>query len=172
MQMRTVTLTDTSGNPLGEEEIVKAHTAPGMLHLAFSVYVFRKDRAEILIQQRSAKKMLWPGYWANTCCSHPFPKEGSIAAGKRRLMEELGCSCDLKEEGSFVYQAMDPGGWGAEHEYDIILTADDPDLSPVPNPDEVSDWKWMKVADLKQDFIDHPDSYTPWFPLGLRRLLP
>ncbi len=160
---------DTGGNSLGEMDILEAHRTPGILHRAFSVYVFRNNRTELLIQRRSEKKMLWPGSWANTCCSHPYANEEAVTAGQRRLQEELGCVCDLRPEGSFIYQALDPSGKGAEHEYLTILTGD-ADLSPAANPDEVADWKWMRVADLQKDFVTNPDQYAPWFPLGIAHL--
>src|SRR4051812_39991646 len=96
MTTRTVTLVDEQGSPIGVSEIVDAHTGHGKLHKAFSVYVFRNDGKEILIQQRSDKKMLWPMIWANTCCSHPFENESSSDAGERRLREELGFTTTLQ----------------------------------------------------------------------------
>ena len=120
MNRRTVILVDQENREIGREEIVAAHTGEGQLHRAFSVYVFRDFGKEILIQKRSAKKMLWPGIWANSCCSHPMEGETPEAAGKRRLQEELGFTCDLKPVYSFVYRAQD-GERGVEHEYVTIL---------------------------------------------------
>ncbi len=167
---RTVTLTDTEGKAIGEADILEAHAVPGMLHRAFSVYVFRNDRTELLIQQRSVKKMLWPGIWANTCCSHPFENEEPVKAGQRRLEEELSCVCALKEEGTFVYQALDPQNRGAEHEF-VTLLVGDKDLQPLANPDEVSDCRWVRVDELLKDMEKHEEKYAPWFHLGLKQLL-
>lgn len=168
--MRTVTLVDPAGTPLGEEDILKAHVE-GLLHRAFSVYVFRNTRSEILIQRRSAGKMLWPLAWANTCCSHPFPGEAPIPAGERRLREEFGFSCSLREGPAFVYRAEDPSGKGIEHEYDMLLTGDDPTEPPAPNPEEIAEWKWIALADLRADMAANPDTYAPWFHLGLDRAI-
>src|SRR6266513_2577965 len=81
---RQVILCDTAGRPQGACDLLAAHTGAGRLHLAFSVYLFSADRHALLLQQRSAQKMLWPLIWANTCCSHPRVGEEAIAAGKRR----------------------------------------------------------------------------------------
>lgn len=41
----------------------------GRLHRAFSVFLFN-SRNELLLQQRAASKITFPGVWTNTCCSH------------------------------------------------------------------------------------------------------
>lgn len=48
----------------------------GMLHRAFSVFLFN-SKGELLLQQRSDEKITFPSTWTNTCCSHPlyFPEE-------------------------------------------------------------------------------------------------
>ena len=48
-----------------------------------------------MLQQRSAEKPLWPGYWSNTCCSHPRRGESYGVATQRRLHEELGIETPL-----------------------------------------------------------------------------
>lgn len=168
---RTVTLTDETGSPKGEMEIIAAHTNGGTLHRAISVYVFDSQKEVILLQQR-ANKFLFAGIWANTCCSHPFPGEGAKAAGERRLMEEMNFGCSLKEGPAFVYRADDPKGKGTEHEYDIILTGvADPTMPIEPNPEEVADWKWMEINELQKDMEQNPTIYAPWFHLGLPKAL-
>src|SRR5438552_1937177 len=102
---RTVTLVDEQNHAIGTADLIAAHTGQGQLHRAFSVYVFRNDRSEILTQKRSVEKMLWPLIWANTCCSHPFENETPVEAGTRRLKEEMGFSVHLKERATFVYRA-------------------------------------------------------------------
>ena len=170
--MREVVLTDTEGNPTGTAEIVDAHTGEGKLHSAFSVYVFRKNRSELLIQKRAEGKLLFHGFWANTCCSHPFPKEDVVAAGERRLKEECGFTVRLKQEGALVYQAADPGGNLSEHEYDSLLTADvNDEIELQPDSREIAEMKWVSVQELLNDMKEQPDIYAPWFHLGLQQLL-
>ncbi len=152
---RTVTLVDEHGKTLGEMDILKAHTGAGHLHRAFSVYAFRNNRSEILIQRRSEQKMLWPLTWANTCCSHPFPGEAAVAAGERRLQEEMGFGCVLTPHKDFVYRAEDPSGKGVEHEYVTILTGNADTAAVRPNPDEVAECKWVKIDELKKDMAEN-----------------
>lgn len=72
----------------------------GMLHRAFSVFLFTPD-GKLVLQQRSAVKITFPLIWANTCCSHPLavPDEmetkdamGVKVAARRKLEQELGAS--------------------------------------------------------------------------------
>ena len=165
--MPNVILTDERGSPIGQEEIIKAHTGEGRLHKAFSVYVFRNARSQILIQRRSMKKMLWPHIWANTACSHPFEKESPVEAGTRRLKQEMGITCALEEAGDLVYRAEDPGR-GVEHEHVTLLVGDVEQNTEInSNPDEVAEWKWINIGALEKDMKEHPDFYAPWFQLVL-----
>jgi isopentenyl-diphosphate delta-isomerase len=169
---RTVTLVDTAGSPTGIADLLDAHTGKGKLHKAFSVYVFNPKKTAMLIQQRSTKKMLWPLIWANTCCSHPYEHEEPQAAGERRLQEELGFSCKLRMGSSFVYRAEDPAGKGVEHEHVTILLGEAKESIPLtPDLDEVAAWKWKKIDELQREFEQNPEMYTPWFKLGLKKIL-
>lgn len=169
---RTVTHVDEQGNILGEVDIMDAHTGEGKLHRAFSVYVFNKDKTKLMIQKRSDVKMLWAGFWANTCCSHPFPGESAIDAGQRRLNEELGFTCPLTEGETFIYRAIEPRGKGLEHEYDAVLIGTvDESIDVKPNPKEVSEWKWIAIEEMQKELKNNPDLYTPWFHISLSKAL-
>lgn len=116
-----------------------------------------------MLQQRALHKYHTPGLWANTCCSHQRDGESSIDAGKRRLMEEMGFTTDLKETIKFIYKAPFDNGL-TEHEIDHILIGyylDDPKI----NPEEVADWKWMALEDVQKDIAENPEKYTPWFKI-------
>lgn len=168
---KSVILCANNGKPIGTANILGAHTK-GLLHLAFSAYLFRKDRKEILIQKRSRKKMLWPDVWANTCCSHPQSDTDLIKFAEKRLQEEFGFTHPLKEAGAFIYRSEDPAGRGIEHEYDILLIGDaTEEIHPDPDPNEIAEWKWIAVDALQKDMQEHPESYAPWFHEGLKKVL-
>ncbi len=169
---RHVILVDEQNHQTGTMEIVAAHTGEGKLHRAFSVYVFSPDKSSLIIQQRSTKKMLFPEIWANTCCSHPYEQEEMIAAGQRRLKEELGFSVPLTPGPSFVYQAKDPDGKGSEYEHvtTLIGTAEK-GVVVRPDPDEVKAWKWIDVQSLLRDFEKYPDFFALWLKIGLLKIL-
>ena len=68
----------------------------GLLHRAFSVFLFDSSN-KLLLQQRSDAKITFPAYFTNTCCSHPLflseEREGELGvrrAARRKLNQELG----------------------------------------------------------------------------------
>ena len=170
--MKTVILTNEQGEAIGKENVIDAHIDGGKLHKAFSVFVFTPQKKKLLIQRRASVKMLWPGYWSNTCCSHPRGKFPIEIEAADRLREELGFLVGLEEVGSFVYKADDPEGRGTEYEYDTVLVGEtDEDVSLDPNPNEIMDVQWIDVEELKKDMEENPDDYTPWFKEGLEMIL-
>ena len=63
-------LVDEQDREIGVESKQACHAGGGLLHRAFSIFLFN-SQDELLLQKRSAQKPLWPSYWSNTCCSHP-----------------------------------------------------------------------------------------------------
>src|SRR3954471_11008031 len=101
--MEYVVLTDGQDNEMGVMEKLQAHK-DGRLHRAISVFIFN-TKGELLLQQRAAGKYHSANLWTNTACSHPRPGESAFDAANRRLFEEMGLVCDLKEKFSFIYKA-------------------------------------------------------------------
>ena len=103
----------------------------GLLHRAFSVFIFRPSDAKLLLQQRASEKITFPNMWTNTCCSHPlddFDVEkvekdqlGVRVAASRKLEHELGIPKSQTPIDEFQYLtrihylAPSDGVWG-EHE--------------------------------------------------------
>ena len=161
MKEELVILVNEKDEQIGLMPKMEAHEK-ALLHRAFSVFVFN-DRNELMIQQRAKGKYHSPGLWTNTCCSHQREGETNIQAGKRRLQEEMGFTTELKDTISFIYKAPFDNGL-TEHEFDHILVGhfnEEPNL----NPEEVSDYKWVSLEDLKQDMVEHPERYTAWFKI-------
>ncbi len=154
-----VILVDPLDNVLGEMPKLEAHQK-GVLHRAFSVFVFN-DNKELMLQRRADIKYHSPGLWSNTCCSHPRLGESNIAAGERRLFEEMGYSVPLKQLFSFIYKADFSNGL-IEHELDYILIGKYNDIPNI-NKAEVDDWKWIGIDTLKNDLKKYPHHYTIWF---------
>ena len=97
-------LVDEADREIGTVPKTAGHLGAGVLHRAFSVFLF-DDAGAVLIQKRAAGKMLWPGYWSNACCSHPRPDENVDVAARRRVREELRVECRLRFLYKFTYQA-------------------------------------------------------------------
>tara|TARA_B110000037_G_scaffold152219_2_gene171601 strand:- start:11158 stop:11679 length:522 start_codon:yes stop_codon:yes gene_type:complete len=157
--MEQVILVDTQDNPIGLMEKMEAHEK-GLLHRAFSVFIFN-DKKELLLQQRASHKYHSGGLWTNTCCSHPRDGEGLVEAGTRRLQEEMGFECEIKPILSFIYKA-ELDNELTEHEFDHVLIGKF-NAAPKPNLDEVSDWKFVDLKVLAEDLKQNPDQYTIWF---------
>jgi len=129
-----VVLVNEKDEKIGLMPKMEAHEK-GLLHRAFSVFVFN-DKNELMLQQRAFDKYHSPGLWTNTCCSHQRDGESNIEAGKRRLNEEMGFVTDLSEVISFIYKAPFDNGL-TEHEYDHIMVGYYNGL-PIINPAEVA----------------------------------
>ncbi|MCY3677080.1 MAG: isopentenyl-diphosphate Delta-isomerase [Gemmatimonadetes bacterium] len=165
--MEEVILVDRSDREIGRSEKMTAHIK-GWLHRAFSVFVF-DDRGFLLLQRRAESKYHTPGLWTNTCCSHPRPGEQVLYAGRRRLREEMGFSCDLSRAFSFLYHARFPNGL-VEHELDHVLVGHW-NGTPSPDPGEVRDWRWVASDVLTPLLLTDRQLFTPWFVLAYTELV-
>ncbi|MFT5141456.1 MAG: isopentenyl-diphosphate delta-isomerase [Rhodothermales bacterium] len=160
-----VVLVDKDDVPVGEMEKMEAHRL-GVLHRAISVFVFDR-KGDMLLQRRAAVKYHSPGLWTNTCCSHPRPNEDVQDAASRRLGEEMGLACELHRRFSFTYRAEFEGGL-IEHELDHVFVGRSDDV-PRPHPDEVSDWRYASVPQVRSEMELHPERFTPWFRICFER---
>ena len=122
-----------------------------------------------MLQRRALGKYHSGGLWSNTCCSHPIPGETNLNAAKRRLMEEMGLECPLKELFTTIYRVDFDNGL-SEHEF-LHVFAGVYDQDPIPNPEEAMDWKFAGSEFLLEDIKENPDIYTYWLKLILRRVL-
>lgn len=158
-----VILIDEHDREVGVGEKLATHRE-GALHRAFSVVIFN-SAGEMLLQQRAVTKYHSGGLWSNTCCGHPRPGETTEAAARRRLQEEMGVDCPLEEAFTFRYRTELEDGL-SENEYDHVLVGHC-DVTPQPTRDEVGDWRWMCMADLRRDIAAQPERYTYWFKVLL-----
>ena len=154
-----VVLVDDSDQELGVMEKHQAHVA-GVLHRAFSVFVFNST-GELLLQQRAADKYHSPLLWTNTCCSHPRKNETYLEAAHRRLQEEMGFDCELEEKFHFIYKAQ-LGERLFEHELDHVFVGYYDGPISI-NPEEVEGTKWISMEELEMDMKNNPENYTIWF---------
>jgi len=166
--MKKLLLVNKKDKVIGFETKENCHQGKGILHRAFSVYIFN-NKGQFLIQQRSKFKPLWPLYWANTCCSHPRKGEEYIKAGERRLKEEFGFACSLRMIDKFQYQAKYKDV-GSENEICAILIGEHNGKIKADSK-EIANWKWVDVNKLQNDFKKNPDKYAPWLKIGLKRYL-
>ncbi len=156
-----VILVDKHDNIIGEMPKMEAHEK-GVLHRAFSVFIFNSDN-KILMQQRASDKYHSAGLWTNTCCSHPFPGENTLDAAHRRLSEEMGIKTDLAFSFKFTYKAPF-NNMLTEHEIDHVFTGKT-DAVPIINRTEVESYKYMSISEIKEEISKYPDHFTVWFSI-------
>jgi isopentenyl-diphosphate delta-isomerase len=166
MEEQQVILVNEADEPIGIMEKMEAHRR-GLLHRAFSVFIFdRKGR--MLLQQRAAEKYHGGLLWTNACCSHPFPGETVEAAAQRRLQEELGFKTPLQKLFAFTYKADVENGL-TEHEFDHVFTGIyegriEPDRS------EVADVQYLEMEQIKSNLERNPEKFTAWFRLAFGKV--
>ncbi|XP_003741066.1 isopentenyl-diphosphate Delta-isomerase 1 [Galendromus occidentalis] len=159
----------------------------GLLHRAFSVFLFN-SKGELLIQQRSDAKITFPGSYTNSCCSHPLavpteqtedPVQGVKVAAQRRIFAELGIPTEELPLECFhyitriKYMAASDGMWG-EHEVDYILFVKKDIKIMKPDPNEIKTIRYLKRNDIKEfvsEIEDRGEKLTPWFQLILNTFL-
>ena len=155
-------LVDEDDNEQGYLSKAACHDGAGVLHRAFSAFLFNAA-GELLLQQRANSKRLWPGYWSNSCCSHPRRGESIDTATGRRLEEELNLAADLEFVYKFRYQAA-YGDLGSEHELcHVFLGRIDDDVRP--NEEEIAAIRFVSAATLDSELSAYPERFTPWFKL-------
>uniref|UniRef100_A0A5K3FIK5 isopentenyl-diphosphate Delta-isomerase n=1 Tax=Mesocestoides corti TaxID=53468 RepID=A0A5K3FIK5_MESCO len=184
---------DNYDNVLTTASKKECHYKGGLLHRAFSLFLFRETQPssgslELLMQQRSASKITFPLLWTNSCCSHPClnyagetNETGAVGvklAARRKVAHELGIDInkclavdDIHFLTRIIYSAPNEpvdGIW-CEREIDYLLVSILPssilaDSSFLaPNPDEVAATSWLGIGPLESSVKANFCQYTPWF---------
>ena len=164
--MEKVILVDEYDLEIGQMEKMEAHEK-ALLHRAFSIFVFN-DEGKLLLQRRATHKYHSAGLWTNTCCSHQRHGESTLDASHRRLQEEMGFDCDLEEKFSFIYKVNFDNGL-SEHEYDHVVFGTFND-EPQINPDEVSDFRYVSINDIKEAIELDKSQFTFLFLVAFEQL--
>jgi isopentenyl-diphosphate Delta-isomerase len=158
---------DSDDQILGYKGKVECHSGDGILHRAFSVFLFN-SKNQVLLQQRASGKRLWPEHWSNACCSHPRKGERLEDAVERRLMEELGVRAPVRFLYTFEYHARYRDE-GSEHELCAVF-AGRFDGAVVGNDLEIAESRFVDANELDADIAARPERYTPWLKLEWARI--
>lgn len=161
-----VILVDERDEPIGTMEKIEVHQK-ALLHRAFSVFIFN-TKGEILLHKRAPKKYHSAGLWTNACCSHPQPGEETLMAAEKRLKEEMGIKTSLKKVFDFIYKTAFENGL-TEYEFDhVFIGIYEGEISP--NRNEVSDYCYKSIQEIKNSIISHPQKYTEWFKIAFPKI--
>jgi isopentenyl-diphosphate Delta-isomerase len=166
-EQEALILVDAHDREIGSLDKAACHDGAGVLHRAFSLFIF-DARGELLLQQRSAHKRLWPLYWSNSCCSHPRLGETMEEATARRLDDELRVAAELEFVYKFAYEARFDAA-GAENEFCWVYLGRTRDRV-VANENEIAATRTLSAAALDEELARQPDRFTPWFKMEWLRL--
>lgn len=160
-------LVNASDDVIGYLDKSACHDGEGVLHRAFSLFIFN-PQGQLLLQQRAAEKRLWGGFWSNSCCSHPRRGETMELAIHRRLEQELGMTAQLAFAYKFEYSAPFKD-LGTEHELCWVYIGQT-DSQPVINTNEIGEWRWIDQDQLSAEIDADPGRFTPWLAMEWARL--
>jgi isopentenyl-diphosphate delta-isomerase len=161
-------LVDANDQVVGYGAKGAIHRDGGQRHRAFSVFLF-DDSGCMLVHRRSHHKPLWPGFWTNSCCSHPRRGESLDESVQRRVREELGCEFRAIEHAfAFEYHAEDRDATGerrgSEHELcHVFLARIDPRTRIRVHELEIAEYQWLTADQIDALVRDVPETLTPWF---------
>jgi isopentenyl-diphosphate Delta-isomerase len=161
-----VILVNEEDEPVGKMEKMEAHQK-GLLHRAFSVFIFNR-KGEMLLQRRALNKYHSGGLWTNACCSHPYPDEDIEHAATRRLNEELGFETPVQKAFEFIYRSEFSNGL-KEYEFDHVFTGEYNGIINR-NPDEVCDFCYKDLEDIRESLHSHPEKFTTWFHIAFPKI--
>jgi len=161
-------LVDADDRETGFLSKAECHDGAGLLHRAFSVFLFNAD-GELLLQQRSVSKRLWPGFWSNSCCSHPRRGESMQLATSRRLQDELNIRSTLEFVYKFSYQA-EFSDLGSEHELCHVYLGR-MNTPATANRHEIAALRYLAADVLTHELGQTPQIYTPWLQMEWRQLI-
>lgn len=161
-----VILVNEQDEEVGVMEKIEAHQK-AVLHRAFSVFIFN-SRGEMLLQQRAFSKYHSGGLWTNACCGHPSPGEQTADAAARRLGEEMGFTTPLDELFDFTYRSELDNGL-TEYELDHVF-AGSWDAPVFPTKEEVNDFCYLSLDEIKHTLAINPQKYTVWFRIIFPRV--
>ncbi|REJ83083.1 MAG: isopentenyl-diphosphate Delta-isomerase [Bacteroidetes bacterium] len=162
-----VILVNEQDQEIGEMEKLEAHRK-GLLHRAFSVFIFDRS-GNYLLQKRNPGKYHSGGLWTNTCCGHPRPGEDTGMAAQRRLFEEMGIRCQLQYKFKFSYKSEFKNGI-TENEIDHVFFGKY-DKPPNPDSEEVAEWKYADSSVIKSELTNNSEEFTTWFRICFPEVL-
>ena len=164
--MQEVILVTEEDEEIGTMEKMEAHRR-GVLHRAFSIFVFDKN-GRMLLQKRAANKYHGALLWSNTCCSHPYPGEEVEKAAARRLEEEMGFTTGLEKIFTFSYNETVENNL-IEHELDHVFVGEFEGEINI-NQSEVDQCKYKQVSEIKTELESNPSDFTIWFKIIFPRI--
>lgn len=123
----------------------------GLWHKAVVVFIISEDNQNVLLQQRSATKKLWPNLWDITAGGHVLTGELGYDAVIRETKEELGIDVN-KEELEFIGATTSKvvkGDIVDYHYNEYFIAHKNVDIANIVlQKEEVQNIKWFNKNDI------------------------
>ena len=153
---------DSNGNKTGIIKNKSEIKRDGDFHRAISVCIINNQN-EILMQQRSSNKKVFPNLWSIFVKGHVTSGETSFEASQREILEELGIMIDTSEL-EYLYTIKEHivtnNSYIENIFFDTFLLRKDIDINSIKlQTEEVSDVKFMYYKDI-YNLIDN-DAMIP-----------
>lgn len=164
---KNIILINSQDEAVGETSVLDAHLGEARLHRAYTA-ILQNTKGEILLARRSLQKPLWPTYWDGSFSSHPRVDESLEQSCERRVKEELGIEVKgFKDLFAYTYHIR----WNvvfSEWEINHILIAEYNKAFVNPDPEEVSEYKWMSWGEAREFSVDKKNLVAPWWIIAIK----
>ncbi len=159
-------LVDEKDNVIGKATREQCHSGNGKLHRAYLIMIKNNDK--ILLLKRSELKKLWPNCWDGSVASHVHVDEDDNQSAVQRLKDELGVEANIERIGEFIY--FEKFGDNCENEFCHLYVCEF-NGKVVPNKSEISESRYVEIAEIKKEVKSNPQVFTPWFKIAFRQFL-
>jgi len=152
----------------------------GVLHASVHVWLYNK-KGQILVQQRSCKKEIYPNLWDVSVAGHIGAGEHHLSAVQREVEEEIGVIYSIDD---FVYQGMFTekhahanGLIDYELHYVYLLKFNQEIAKLNLQKEEVAQVKFMSIEDLTNQinnrnlFVPHDKEYYQYILRTLNKII-
>jgi isopentenyldiphosphate isomerase len=158
--MTNIDFVDMKDSVIGSGTIDEAR-ANGHIHRVVRVFIYN-ERGELLLQKRASHMKSFPDKWDHSAAGHVDQGEVYEDAAKRELMEEVGISgINLSDHGKYFSEEADEEGQVKKRFNTVYRGVYDGAVKP--NPDEVSDVRWISPVALEDWMDGHPEEFTMGF---------
>lgn len=121
-----IDIVDKHGNPTGTTALKSKAHKNGWYHNTIHLWLFTAN-GEILLQQRSHKKVIYPLLWDVSVAGHIDAGETFIEAALRETAEEIGLKLkpeNLKHIGVFLHETSYNNGKIQDNEFHQVFIAE------------------------------------------------
>lgn len=174
--MEKIDVLDENGNKTGEivsrEEVHKL----GLWHKCVHIWIVN-GKGEVLLQKRSAQKIMSPNMWTTATSGHLSAGDSSIQGALRELGEEIGLHAK-EEELQYLFTVKE--NTIKEHEgetildneiTDVYLMRKDIDITNLKlQEEEVSEVRWFSYDVFKKMVMENDENLVPHREMQMKML--